>query len=259
VYKSIADSDPDPTKFALLMINSIGSYDLYFVLTTKEIAPEYETSYKSGLYTAKFTLPTPINISRTRLTARINREGNYIVVSSPGAYSNGDVFSIGLDPAISTYNLTYGTGIDTVDDVAIGASIRNILDSNNTQIKLEKGIYVDDNNPVPVYRIGYNVFLRASLVEWDEASNSFKTTNKQYKEMPLTAILPDGNKQIKNSSDRIIFENEFDRLEDGTPLYVNAFEVQIVWNSNFPVAAMDIYKELIGKIYDLTLSFDKSL
>lgn len=255
-YKEIEVSDPDMSKTALTLSGDIGNYDMFFILTTKEIASEYETAYKEGLYSAKVNLPAPINVSRARLMLRINREGNYVTTSSPGAYNDGNIFSIGLDPNVGSYNLTYGTGIDKNDLIAIDTNIRRLNNVNNSQLVLEKGAYI--GNQDIVYRIGYKVLLRASLVEWDQTSNSFVTKNEQHLELPLSAIIPDGNKVALNISDRLLFEGDFANDSNDIPKYANNFEIQIKWDSNFPLEAMSINKDLIGKIHDLSLSFDKT-
>ena len=58
----------------------------------------------------------------------------------------------------------------------------------------------------------------------------------------------------------MIFEADFREVgEDNIPEMLNTFEVQIKWESNFQTEEIKNAQELIGRILELTLSFDKSI
>ena len=61
-----------------------------------------------------------------------------------------------------------------------------------------------------------------------------------------------------NRSDRLIFECDFTDA-DGNLIDANEFILQIIWKSNLTKNNLASYPDYIGRIYDLTLSFDKTL
>ena len=78
-------------------------------------------------------------------------------------------------------------------------------------------------------------------------------------------IIPDKLKSNERVSDRLLFEATFGEDEEGNNLVANEFELQIEWQS--PFTERDInefkdtadrnFKELIGRIHDLNLTFDR--
>lgn len=237
-------------------------HDIYFILATKEVAANIEKPYTVGLYSAKIKLPAPIEVSRARLTMRINREGKYAVSGPSGAYSQNSDISIALDDAIGRYNMRYGSGINNNEKIAIGNNIRTIQAAGSDSITLKTGVYVENGDPV--YRIGYQAFLKSYLKTWNEETNEFEISNEQINEIPIIAILPDSDKNKTAVSDRLIFEK---LIEDNEQLkYANEFELQIKWGTNInQIGGVDIsqqgnsdLQDLVGKIYDLNLVFDKT-
>jgi hypothetical protein len=69
--------------------------------------------------------------------------------------------------------------------------------------------------------------------------------------------MKDRVKIAKNYSDRLVFECEFRDVND-MPLDVNTFELQVVWNTHNSNNLISNH-DLVGRIYDLTLSFDRTL
>jgi hypothetical protein len=243
----------------------VSNYDLLFILATKEVAAENEEPFTSGLYSTKVSLPAPIEISRARLTMRINREGCYKTTSNTGVYPDLSSVSISPDTDAGTYPLTYGNGMYKDDTIVVGTTVRKVNDSSTFVVKLDKGAFIDKSDPL--YKIGFDIYLRCNLVEWDPVTCAFKTkysgTDTTYPggqqiKLSLNAVMPDSVKNAPNCSDRLIFEGETVK-ENNIPVYANQFELQIVWKSGYPFEALNTYKELIGRIFDLTLSFDKSL
>jgi hypothetical protein len=273
------------SNLALTQPGDITLYDLFFMLATKEVIARTETLYKEGLYSTTVKLPTPIEVSRARLMLRVNREGNFIVSSPGGIYTDGSELILAPDPSYvpmlddeRKYDLSFGTGLANGESIIVGTDIRKVTGTNGSRITIDKGLYLDKRlvpdpeNPfdvnkdkeisVPVYRMGYEIYIKPSKVEWDPIELEIKTTNYAPIKLALKAIMPDGNKIDTNYSDRLLFEADLERIDD-LPVYANSFEMQIKWNSNFDMSLINNpsyrFKELAGRIYDLTLSFDKSL
>lgn len=265
-FDTIPDTDVNKDIYALNEDNGIGFYDILFCLATKTIIEDEEIGHTSGLYSAKIVLPKPINVSRARLTSRINREGYYFVQSI-----DPDFKKIYLDKcdeySYSNTDLKFTTG----DIVIIGNQIATVKDSASNWISFDEPVYIDrriksyytknDECKIPVYRMNYKVTLKPSLVDWNTfETEEFKSTDLNDIKLDLTTIIPDGlNKTGSRKSDRLIFENIFGDKD----IYANEFELQIEWKSKYSASELNAYNteignELIGRIHDLVLSFDKT-
>lgn len=271
IYKEVTDTDLNSRA-----LDSVGvvpdtglgivNYDLLFIMATKQVALENESPFVKGLYTSKkIALAAPIEISKARLTLRINREGCYNVSSQTGIYGNSGTLSIAPEVGAGSYPMNYGNGITSNDIIVVGKDIREVESASTFQIKLKKGAYVDKFDPL--YKIGYKVYLRYNCVEWDADTCTFKTKYASNDathpggpqiELPLIAVMPDGVKAAPNYSERLVFEGNTLKESD-VSIYANQFELQVVWDSGFQYENLDSFKELIGRIFDMTLSFDKSL
>jgi hypothetical protein len=240
----------------LTEVTNIG--DMVFTLATIEVLHNDETPYTEGLYTSEsIELHNSTQVARARLSMRINREGSFVAEDS-GICMDGGTFSIMFDPAASNGSLPSDLGIRGGDTIAIGTEIRKVTtDCKSLQLTIDKGAYIAKN--AQVYKLGYQVFIRAYKKVWDPTSANFVISNEQLVEMPLTCIMPDRTKIANNHSDRLIYECEFRNAVTGLPLDVNTFELQVLWNSHNGKDVLVSNHDLIGRIYDLTLSFDRTL
>jgi hypothetical protein len=232
--------------------------DMIFTLATIEVLSNDETPFTEGLYTSEeIKLYNSTQVARARLSMRINREG-YFVAEDSGVCMDAGTFSIIYDPKSINGSLPSDLGIRSGDTIAIGTEIREVTtDCKSLQLTINKGTYIKKD--AEIYRIGYKVFIRAYKKLWDPKINDYVISNEQFVEMPLTCIMPDRMKLASNHSDRLIYECEFRNASTGLPLDVNTFELQILWSSHNGKDVLITNHDLIGRIYDLTLSFDRTL
>lgn len=277
VYNKVVYNGSNPNERAITVINDIDKYDMLFTLTTKDIIDQTEYGNHEGLYTAKIILPKPIDISRARLTSRINREGCWYVSSYDSTYTK---FTLAKEDeyAYSVTDLRFDEG----DTVIIGNQVGKIKKSTSNTIELEAPIYIDsrieklftknnDSVKIPVYRVNYDITIKPYLVDW----SNFDLTNKEFVATPvtdevvsldLTAVIPSGdNKLGSRVSDRLLFEAGFGSDSSGIAKLANEFEFQIKWKSKFEFDEINKsenvqngYNELIGRIFDMILTFDKN-
>lgn len=234
----------------LVMNTSIN--DMIFSLTTIEIETNVETPYNEGLYTSKtIKVNDDEHLSRARLTLRINKEGDYRCKTNGLINDNG---IIRIDPVGDNPD---NLGIDKNDILIIGTQIRKAeTDCDNNNVVIDKGILIEDN--AEIYRIGYQPYLKAVKTTWNKETLEYDISNEVFVPLKLKTVIKDDFKQSENRSDRLIFEGDLKDL-DGNLLDVNEFVLQIVWKSNLTNAELKTYDKYIGRIYDLTLSFDKTL
>lgn len=276
------ESDEDPIK----VIDNIDKYDLLFTAVTRELIKEDEMGKQEGVYTANILLPNPIDVSRTRLVSRINREGCYFIEAHNNDYT---IFTIKGEN--STSHAAGNNRFREGDTIIIGNQIATINRVTGDQIEVKNPVRIDQRifkfysrtvfNPdtakyetitrIPVYRMNYTVSIKPSLIDWDTWESptvGFKTTDlvEDPLVMPFTRVLPDGSKSNKRVSDRLVFEADFGRNEDDIANVANYFELQIHWKSPFSYDEIndfkdqgdDNFKELIGRLHDIVLTFDKN-
>lgn len=243
---------------ALYTDRNINHYDLYYELITKKTMFEKERPMTKGLYTAKFKLPYPVNVKRGRLTLRINREGLF-KTGNKGVTKEKQVFDFvhETNPKICSNNYLYKMNtarLLNTDTLVVGANFVNIENPKDMSASINKTICYNENEPV--YRMGYKVQIRPSNSE-EEDNN----TNRPPVSMNLVSVMPDHSsynpvaKMNSMSSDRLIFECDLDILDKTT---FNEFEVQIAWESGYNIDQLMEYEELAGRIFDLSLSFDRN-
>lgn len=231
--------------------NSIG--DLIFVLSTITIKENAENPRNFGLYTSKkIEVPYNSSLARARLSLRVNREG-YFTSETEGIVYDGGVVKVkatGIHPE----NL----GIKTNDTIIIGNQIRKVIsDVTSKTITVDKAISVTKS--APVYKMGYQVFLRAVKNTWVSDMNPhYEITSDVCIPMELKAVMTDDSRISQNHSDRLIFECEF-RDDQTLPIDANEFYLQIVWNSHLTQSEILANEGYTGRIYDLNLSFDRTL
>jgi hypothetical protein len=276
-YHKVTLTGSNPTERSITIIDDIDKYDMLFTLTTRDIIDQTEYGNKEGLYTAKIVLPRPIDISRARLTTRIAREGCWYVNSYDSTYTK---FTLSKedDNAYSSTDLRFDTG----DIIVIGNQSSTVVKSTSNSIEIATPIYIDSrieklftkNNSsvkIPVYRMNYDVSLKPYFVDW----TNFDMTKKEFVSTPVTAtpielsltsIIPSGdNKLGSRVSDRLLFEGNFGNDSNGIAKLANEFELQIKWNSKFEFDEINQssnvhngFNELIGRIHNLSLTFDKN-
>lgn len=276
-YNKVVFTGSNPDEKAISIIDDIDKYDILFTLTTRDIIDQTEYGNKYGLYTAKITLPKPIDISRARLTTAINREGCYYVDAYDATYTK---FTLAKEDeyAYSSTDLRFEQG----DIVIIGNQMSTIKNSTSNTIELDTPIYIDSriekmftkNNTstkIPVYRMNYDISIKPYLVDW----NNFDMVKKEFVATPVTeevvklnlaSILPTGDNKIGSRvSDRLLFECNFGNDSNGIAKLANEFEFQIRWKSKFEFEEINKteniqngFNELIGRIHNLILTFDKN-
>lgn len=241
--------------------NSVHGLDLYYGITTRAEINDSFIPYRRALYSTQFSTPTPVLASRARVTTRINREGYYITNTDiPSAYNNNTTIPVKKDNVLAyTYDMLevggFGLKKDT-EDVIVGTNICRISNADASSIEISKGAYIGIEDSV--YRAGYEMSLKAKLVEWNEGTCRFETKDSAKFPLSLTAVLADRNKKDKRISDRLIYECDFldDALE---PRKFNQFELQIYWHTEYSNMYEDAkYKnDFVGKIHDLVVSLDR--
>lgn len=231
--------------------DSIG--DLIFILATIVIKENSEAPRTEGIYTSKkISVPNNSSLARARLTMRINREGLF-TSETKGIVNDGGVIKV-KTTGINPDNL----GIKANDTIVIGNQIRkSMIDVNGKTLGVDKALLVEEG--MPVYRVGYEVYLRAIKNEWVAGSNPrYEIKSDICLPMELKAVMPDTHKVNDKHSERLVFECEF-RDEQQLPIDANEYYLQIVWKSHLTQSEIVSNDAYTGRIFDLTLSFDRTL
>lgn len=262
---------------SLSEIDDINKFDLLFTLVTKDIIERKEIGFTEGLYTAEILLPKPIDVTRARLSMRINREGCWYIKSYDDSYTQ---FWLAKEDekAHSATDLNFLEG----DKVVIGNQIATIINCTSNKITIKEPVYIDermnrlftkynDEVKIPVYRMNYDAVIKPYYIDWNDwidEDKKYKTTEitENFLDMNLDAIIPAGNNILGSRiSDKLIFQTPFANDENGIPKLANKFEIQIKWKSNYDANSLndddnyhDGFNELIGRIYELILTFDKN-
>lgn len=268
------------------IINNIDKYDMIFSLVTRELIEEDEIGKQEGVYTANIVLPQPINVSRMRLTSRINREGCYFAESYNNTYT---IFTLAKESTTSHPVADMRFNID--DTIIIGNQIAKVKRVTGNQVETASPVYIDKRmlkfyskkvfnadtqeytteTKIPVYRMNYNVYVKPSLINWnvwDNVNKEFVTTDIAPLpiKLELKNVIPDGKKENKRISDRLLFECSFGKEVNDIAKNANEFELQIHWRSPFSYNEINDFKdlndnnfkELIGRAHDIILTFDKN-
>lgn len=227
--------------------------DLVYILNTIMVENDSETPMLEGLYTTeRISVKNNSMLARARVTMRISKEGNLKTETVGTVNDNGIVRAkvTGINPE----NL----GIKSNDTIVIGREIRKAMyDVTNKNIAIDKAISVEYDSDI--YRVGHKVFMRAMKREWvPGASPGYEIKREILLPMELVAVMPDRKSINSSQSERLVFECEF-REEGGLPIDLNEFQAQIVWKSNVSKDDMLSNDSYIGRIYDLTISFDRIL
>ena len=286
VYKKISTSGLVLEDKPIQIIDNIDKYDMLFSLVTRELIKEDEMGKQEGIYTAKIVLPQPIDVSRIRLTSRMNREGCYYVET------HNDTFTIfNLAKETSTSHPVSDMRFREDDNIIIGNQLAKVKRVTGNQVEVVTPIYIDSRlmkfysktvfnadtkmyeiqTKIPVYRMNYKVYLKPSLIDWanwDNDKKEFKTTDlvPTPMELSLKNIIPDGAKENRRISDRVLFEGSFGKDSSEIANKANEFELQIHWKSPFGYDEINDFKdlndnnfkELIGRLHDIVLTFDKN-
>ena len=241
---------------------TINDADLFFQITTREIIDNGFLPYREGVYTSQWRTVKPVTISEARATLRIAREGLFVSNSAPNkAYADKYAYPFKEDLGSSGYNMVdlAGAGLDIYrDTIIIGDDIRQLTNQNASDLTLAKGLYVEGAGD-KVYRNGYKIYLRASLVELDPVKCTPVIKDMERIELPVSFVAKDRKKKDAKTSDRIIYEGFF-KDASGTR-HFNHFELQIHWKTGYGGCyEMDRYKgDLVGRIKDLSISLDRGI
>lgn len=285
VFEEIPDRGLASDEAALQIKDGIENSDMLFTLTTREVLAESEIGKNKGMYTAELTLPESMDVSQARFTTRINREGCHYIENIDASYC---IFTLAKEEA-GSYVVT-DTRFREDDKIIIGNQIGTVKRVSGNTIELKEPAYIDERlsklyrreivNPetnevetetrVPVYRLNYDITLKPYLIDWntwDNVEGRFKT--EELSEVPLKmelkAVIPDGNKKEFRVSDRLVFEVNFGEDINKIQRLANDFEFQINWKSDYTdneinafIDNKDGFKELIGRMHDIILTFNKN-
>lgn len=289
IFKNLFDSGLATQEQAIQESLLTENRDLIFTLVTKELVEQDEIGKSEGIYTAKIVLPEPIDVSRVRLTTKINKEGLFYVDSYN---SNNTIFTLAKE-----FNSSYSENDPRFIEgqtVIIGNKIARIKRVTGNRIETMEPVYLDQrihsfytktiyNNEtgeyeevirIPVYRMNYQPKIKASFIDWEtwnEETNEFNTIDKTgLLDLDLKQVIPNGKRNYRKKidhrvSDRLIFETKFN-TDNTSSIYANEFELQIYWKSSFNSEEINAFKdtadnefkELIGRIFDLIVTFDKN-
>nr|DAU23795.1 MAG TPA: hypothetical protein [Caudoviricetes sp.] len=286
VYKAISSDTITDSNKCVQVIDDVAKYDLIYTLIVKDIIDEEEVGKAEGIYTARLILPKPIDVARARLTLRINREGMYNVKEHNSEYK---IFVLESDTPTS--HTASDTRFVIGEKIIIGNTIATVKRVSTTEIEVENAAYLDERivrfytktvydsesnsyvkkTSVPVYRMGYEPTIKAKLVDWDnynELTTTYESTDisEEPIDLDFVAVMPDQYKDNTRVSDRLLFEADFGQDENNRNILANEFELQLYWSSPFSEKEINAikdtndrnFKELIGRIHDLSLSFDKN-
>ena len=209
------------------------------------------TPYNDGAYSAIFNVDTPIELSKARLTMRIQREGIFKLDSY-----NTIIPKTGDMPDMSIIRVSgVENGFSNASTVTIGTNIRQLENVDNRSLTVKKGFHTDGADII--YPIGYKVYINALLKEWDEEKCVTVIKDRARYELPISHIMHDLYRKANNISDRIVFENTFEETDENHKIIskkYNCFEIQIEWNKSASV----LNESNVGQIYDLVLSLTRS-
>lgn len=285
-YKKVLSTGLELDEKPIQIIDNIDKYDMIFSLVTRELIKEDEMGKQEGVYTAKVVLPHPIDVSRVRMTTRINREGCYYI-----ANHNSNYTILNLNKETSTSHPVNDMRFREDDTIIVGNQIAKVKRVTGNQVEVTKPIYLDQRimkfysktmfnaetkkyevvTKIPVYRMNYNMSIKPSFIDWtrwDNDRKEFVTTDLVETPMKLDikCVVPDGAKENRRVSDRLLFEGSFGRDSSDIAKKANEFEIQIAWRSPFGFDEIndfkdlndDNFKELIGRLHDIIVTFDKN-
>lgn len=232
--------------------------DMYIAFYMSDII-ENEINYmQKGIYTCELEIPDKFTRVRTEL--RINREGLFTSADNNILVYN-ESNPLQLDGNEYSYATLFTTGQQIVGGTSV-ARVGSTVNSNN-RFSLAENTYIPYGSDV--YRVGYkvNAILKNKVINLNNPTNPVSYTDAKLVELPLVAVMKgkEPNKEA-TSSDRLIFEAEIginDDVDVNILNQYNTLEIQIYWeNSALPVSTINTNNDLAGKIYDLSISTDKS-
>ena len=232
--------------------------DMYIAFYMSDII-ENEINYmQKGVYTCELEIPDKFTRVRTEL--RINREGLFTSADNNVLVYN-ESNPLQLDGNEYSYATLFTTGQQIVGGTSV-AKVGSTVNSNN-RFSLAENTYIPYGSDV--YRVGYkvNAILKNKVINLNNPTNPVSYTDAKLVELPLVAVMKgkEPNKEA-TSSDRLIFEAEIGVNDDADINVLNQYntlEIQIYWeNSALPVSTINTNNDLAGKIYDLSISTDKS-
>lgn len=219
---------------------SINTEDFWYRMGVRKHIDKGWDLHREGIYTANFGICDPHAASLMRVGLRINKEGR-LTAQESGSLSAGSP----LDYTPTIDNI----GLDSGMKVVVGDVLCELEDAALGRVWLDRGIYLDGYGQ-PIYPVHYKILVWAKRKEFDSDSNEYVITQEESFEVPLSYIIPDRPEKDDKISDRLIFEKE---IPGGS---YNEFEMQIHWKTPASRSAMEEHPELVGRIHELTVSFD---
>ena len=264
------------------------TFDLMFTYVSRDVIEKDEYGIAEGVYSTSIILPKPIDVSRARLSTIINREGCYYVDS----HNNERTIFTLLGETVTSHNPNDSRFLSG-EKIVIANQIATVRRVMGNRIELDAPVNLDKRllelyktsildvetgeanigTRIPVYRIGYEIKIKPSFIdwsEWDNEKSQFKTTELSSTplEMELKTIMPLGKEILIDTgetrkSDRLLFECDFSK--DGKSRLANLFDLEIHWKSPFSNQEINAFKdiadheakELIGRMHEICMTFDR--
>lgn len=259
---------------ALTTNETINNFDLYYHIVTRENIENEPEPQKEGLYTARFKAKDNFLGSKARLMLRIRREGCFntlIPETTPTVYTFNN---------IKLENADTDNGVKTIDELKlkgdiykrleervnegdISQQVTTIIGNNIVKIQGLGDDYITTQTPVlinskdPVYRVGYQVSLKARTIEFDANTGNYSIGDYDHYILPLKEVIKDIGKRTDDSSDRLIFETNLFESDAKIKNY-NDFEIQVFWENKQLSAYYDIRNSQMGAVKELVLSLDRA-
>ena len=276
--------------FSTLVTDSkINNADLFYGVTIRPVEQSKFTPNSEGIYSAAFDTYEPIRVGHAKLTMRVAREGIFNVTST-SANNTNDVPDNGtvryqedMSYRVSGEQAMNYEGFAILSDqgeennrlVVIGNNVREVDHIDGDKIVIKRGAHIEAGDPI--YPMSYVAYLLCSNREWDEATQSYKTSGtpvsvkldnisvqpyflSQETGLMKEAINNDDTTDVVRSrfrdsivkSDNIIFEAD---LDSNTVHEFNHFQLQVYWRS----MANKPSESFAGRIYDLSVSLDRKV
>lgn len=236
--------------------------DMLYMVTSKPKKQEDEVPYSVGLYTTSnpIKLSTPLKASRARLTMEVNKEGNFMTVNQ--GVVRAELDAIEFKKADGTY--AEQTVIGGGDNLIIGNTIANVKTSTPNTVTIDKNVFITPMTPI--YRCGYKAQIKTYLIETlADGTPSIVAGSEKIYPLNLVAVIPSGRGPQASISDRLIFEVDFDDVNDaaGNIAYFNEAVLQVKWSSFLAPSIIHTQaakgNDYVGRIHNLSLAFDKTV
>ena len=267
-YERHADGS---TKPALTTDDTINACDMYYHIITRNIIENEIYPESKGLYS--FHVETKDLVNKARVMMRIRKESTWV------ANTESEKAQVYATDPVPIANTKINSGIKTIPNLCLTSQIYNPLELRETDINTSRQVQTvignnittirslgDENvtvvDPVlikdgdPIYRIGYNVCLKARQIKIVNGK-AVEVVPYRHFVLPLTEAFKDFRTNDEETSARLIFEADLFNTEANDTDYYNEFIVQVYWSNTELNEATDIRKAQMGAIKDIAVSFNQ--